>query len=280
MGRTQQLWAQLRSTMGWVMARVTHQEVSLVPEFRLIKQTSPHNLRHQFPTWFVKPPWPGYTVNNHHCCGVNLLERGRMLLENAHHYHARLGACMTFLKNMEMFVMSGVWLITCDRHVLNLMAFLPPLSIRRRSVSMRTTSLPVVAADPRLIPSCLPSMMVLFTCRIRDLFLRPRLVIRRCFIWRRREENAWAPTLVWHHLNPAQALEGRVFRWSRRRKWNCQHQRLTFVIIYHDFNTYCCSFLPVCINLLTRSWLQILMPHLWICLRYYVGHERKFDVLR
>ena len=33
---------------------------------------------------------------------------------NAHHYHARLGACMTFLKNMEMFVMSGVWLITCD----------------------------------------------------------------------------------------------------------------------------------------------------------------------
>ena len=32
MGRTQQLWAQLRSTMGWVVARVTLQEASLVPE--------------------------------------------------------------------------------------------------------------------------------------------------------------------------------------------------------------------------------------------------------
>ena len=71
----------------------------------------------------------------------------------------------------------------------------PPLNRRRRVVSRRTTSLPVVAADPKSISSCPSSMTVLFTCRMSDLFLRLCLVIRRRFIWRWWEESVWANAL-------------------------------------------------------------------------------------
>ena len=46
MGRTQQHWAQLRSTMGWVVARVTHQEASLVPEQAVITTWSETSVFH------------------------------------------------------------------------------------------------------------------------------------------------------------------------------------------------------------------------------------------
>ena len=51
----------------------------------LIKQSSPHDLRHQFSTCFVKLHRPRNTINSHHRRDVDPSERGRMVIGNIYH---------------------------------------------------------------------------------------------------------------------------------------------------------------------------------------------------